>query len=135
MLGTAAVALVVASGCGSSANGRAAVQANKPPVYLLDPGLGELAVRPEYISFKIEAQRFTWIRNLRWQTWGGEAARGHGLYESCAGGRCSRATVAVRLWRRRPRHCSTGSSYTRITYLLRGRPVARRADPYVCEND
>src|ERR671924_70390 len=136
-LTTAAVALALMSGCGWGASGSAIPtrQAKKPPVYLLDPGLGELAVRPEYISFKIEAQRFTWIRNLRWRTWGGETARGRGLFESCAGGHCSRATVAVRLWRRRPRHCSTGSSYTRITYVLHGRPVTRRADPYVCEND
>jgi hypothetical protein len=126
--------LAVASGRGASVSGQAASQLKKPPVYILDPGLDELAVRPEYISFKIEAQRFTWIRNLRWQAWGGDAARGRGLLESCAGGHCTRVTVAVRLWHRRPRHCSTGSSYTRITYL-RGRPVTRRADPYVCENN
>jgi hypothetical protein len=131
--------LAVASACGSSQafarEAGPAAQARKPPVYILDPGLDTLAVRPEYISFGIVAQRFSWIRGLRWQSWGGETARGHGVYELCSGGRCKRASVDVRLWRRRPRNCSTGSSYTRITFVLHGRTVTRHADPYVCEND
>jgi hypothetical protein len=130
ILAAAAVTLAVASACGSSQ-----ASARKPPVYILDPGLGTLAVRPEYISFGIMAQRFTWLRGLHWQSWGGETARGRGVYEACSGGRCKRTGVDVRLWRRRPRNCPTGSSYTRVTYVLHGRAVTRHADPYVCEND
>jgi hypothetical protein len=104
-------------------------------VYILDPGLDSLAVRPEYISFGIVAQRFSWLRDLRWRSWGGGDARGRGVYEVCSDGRCRRARVGVRLWRRRPRNCPTGSSYTRITYVLHGHAVTRHADPYVCEND
>lgn len=140
VFGMAAVALVAVSGCGSSgsaANERegSAAQAKKPPVYILDPALDTLAVRPEYISFGIVAQRYSWIRGLRWQSWGGETARGRGVYEACSDGHCKRAGVEVRLWRRRPRRCSTGSSYTRISYVLHGRAVTRHADRYVCEND
>ena len=132
----AAIAFAVASACSLASEQTAlAARAKKPPVYILDPGLDMLAVRPEYISFGIVAQRFSWLRSLHWRSWGGETALGRGVYESCFGGRCKRASVDVRLWRRRPRHCSTGSTYTRITYVLHGRTVTRHADPYVCEND
>ena len=138
-LAATAVALAAVSACGSSqasaAQAGPVAQGKKPPVYILDPGLDTLAVRPEFISFGIVAQRFSWIRSLHWHSWGGETARGRGIYEVCSGGRCKHANVDVRLWRRRPRNCSTGSSYTRITYVLHGRAVTRHADPYVCEND
>ena len=130
-----AIALAVASASRSSEQAAVAAQVKKPPVYILDPGLDTLAIRPEYISFGIVAQRFSWLRDLHWRSWGGETARGRGTYEVCSDGHCTRTGVDVRLWRRRPRNCSTGSSYTRITYVLHGRAVTRRADPYVCEND
>jgi hypothetical protein len=135
VLCAAAIALAFASACPLPSEQAAVAQAKKPPVYILDPGLNTLAVRPEYISFGIVAQRFSWLRGLHWQSWGGESARGRGVYEACSDGRCKRARVDVRLWRRRPRNCSTGSSYTRITYVLHGRAVTRHAGPYVCEND
>lgn len=122
------VAIFLGVGCDSSAA--------KPPVYLLDPGpTNGLSVRPEYISFKPLGQTFTWIRGLRWRTWGAASARGRGIFESCSFGRCKRARAEVRLSRRRPTNCSTGSSYTRITYVVRGRTRTVPADVYICEND
>jgi hypothetical protein len=66
---------------------------------------------------------------------GGETARGRGMFEVCADGRCRRATVEVRLSRRRPVNCPTGSSYTRVTYVTGGRERTRPADQYICEDD
>jgi hypothetical protein len=122
--------------CTSSDSSPAGVQAVvKPPVYLLDPGLDGLAVKPEYISFRIERQTFVWIRNLHWRAWGSDIALGRGLLESCASGKCRRVQLEVRLSRRRPRDCPTGSSYTRITYIVDRRETMRPADPYICEDD
>jgi len=128
VLGAIVVAIFLGAGCDSSAA--------KPPVYLLDPGpTGGLSVRPEYISFKALGQTFSWIRGLRWRAWGGESARGRGIFETCSFGRCKRASAGVRLWRRRPRNCPTGSSYTRITYVTQNRTRTIPADRYICEND
>jgi hypothetical protein len=122
--------------CTSSGSSRAGEQAVlKPPVYLMDPGLDSLAVKPEYMSFRTKSQSFVWIRNLRWRAWGGDIALGRGLLESCADGKCRRVPVDVRLSRRRPRDCPTGSSYTRITHIGDGQETTRAADPYVCEDD
>jgi hypothetical protein len=122
--------------CTSSDSSRAGEQAVvKPPVYLMDPGLDSLAVKPEYISFRIRSQTFVWIRDLHWRAWGGDIALGRGLLESCASGKCRRVQVDVRLSRGRPRDCRTGSSYTRITYIADRGETTRAADPYVCEDD
>ena len=133
----AVIALFGAVGCGSSqpeVEPPSTVTA-APPVYLLDPGLETLTVRPQYISFPIASQKWTWIRELRWQSWGGDTARGLGTLEVCADGRCRRTAAEVRLSRRRPASCPTGSSYTRISYVTGGRERTRMADPYVCEDD
>jgi hypothetical protein len=109
--------------------------ADKPPVYLNDPGLVGLAVKPDYISFKPRSQTFAWIRDIHWDSWGSETALGNGKLEICTFGRCSRTPADVRLWRRRPRNCPTGSSYTRITYVAGGHTTTRPAEQYICEND
>src|SRR6476660_5161727 len=117
------VALLAVTGSTLSIAGEseaATVGAKKPRVYLLDPGLGGLAVRPSYISFKPQSQTFTWIRDISWRSWGAVAARGHGTLEICSFGHCRRAAADLRLWRRRPLNCATGSSYTRITYVASG---------------
>lgn len=106
-----------------------------PPVYLNDPGLVGLAVRPEYILVKPPTQTLQWIRSIRWSSWGAERARGRGLYEICSFGKCERSPTDVILSRRIPLDCSTGSSYTRITYWARGRATSVPADAYVCEDD
>ncbi len=133
------VTLLAGTGTTLSATGEsqgATVSAKKKPrVYLLDPGLEGLAVRPSYISFKPQSQTFTWIRDISWRSWGGETARGRGTLEVCSFGHCRRAAADVRLWRRRPLNCPTGSSYTRITYVASGRTITRLADPYICESD
>lgn len=132
----AVLTLVVgAAGCGSSEPKTPSAVTVAPRVYLLDPGLETLAVRPQYISFPIASQTWTWIRDLRWRSWGGDTARGLGVLEVCADGRCRRATAEVHLVRRRPVDCPTGSSYTRITYIADGRERTRPADPYICEDD
>ena len=125
---------IAAAGCGSSEPQELSATA-PPPVYLLDPGLESLAVRPRYISFPIASQTWTWIRDLQWRSWGGETAHGRGVSEVCADGRCRRGATDVRLSRRRPVSCPTGSSYTRITYVASGQERTRPADPYICEDD
>jgi hypothetical protein len=149
-----AVALVLAAvGSGCSASGietdSASVSARKAkapgatapmtlaviPVYLNDPGLTGLSQRPEYITLPVRRQTLEWVRNLTWQTWGTDIARGRGTWERCTFGRCKRAATQVTLSQRLPRDCSTGSSYTRITFTT---PAGRRtviADRYICEDD
>lgn len=135
-ISTLGIITLVLLACTSSESSRASVQAvAKPPVYLMDPGLDGLAVKPEYISFRTERQTFVWIRNLNWRAWGGDIALGRGLLESCSFGKCRRVQVDVRLSRRRPLDCPTGSSYTRITHIVDRRETTRPADPYICEND
>src|SRR5437879_5149073 len=110
-LATAAPVLAIGGSCGSSSTGHstAAITTKGPPIYLNDPGLVGVAVRPDYISFPFEDQTCRWIRDVRWRIWGGEEARGSGLLEVCSFGRCKRTPATVRLWRRRPRNCPTGS--------------------------
>ena len=113
----------------------ATLRSAAPPVYLDDPGLAGLSQRPEYISLPVRQQTLEWVRNLRWQTWGSDIARGRGTWERCTFGRCKRAATQVTLSQRLPRDCSTGSSYTRITFTT---PAGRRtvvAARYVCEDD
>jgi hypothetical protein len=41
-----------------------ALSRDSGPVYLEDPGLGGLAVRPDYISFPTSGPTFVWIRSM-----------------------------------------------------------------------
>lgn len=112
-----------------------AVLAASPPVYLNDPGLVGLAQRPEYITLPIRGQTFEWITRIRWSAWGGPTAQGTGTWERCTFGRCKRAKARVILSRQAPKGCSTGSSYTRITFVTPAGARTVPADPYICEND
>jgi hypothetical protein len=131
-LDAVAAALVPLAGAGAAPLHRQ----KRPPVYLEDPGLAGVAVRPSYISFPLRGQTWTWIRGIRWRTWGGPVATAaYALLESCSFGRCTTRRVPVRLSRRRPFRCPTGSSYTRIAYRARGVTRVVHVPAYVCEND
>jgi hypothetical protein len=129
-----AAAIVAALTCAALLAAGTLRAADTPPVYLDDPGLAGFAVKPDYISFKTRAQTLTWIRDIHWHSWGSETALGTGKLEICTFGRCTDTSAKVRLWRRRPRHCPTGSSYTRISYVAGGHTTTRTANAYVCEN-
>src|SRR4051794_28522270 len=90
--GMCLVVAVVAAG--ASSNRVRAVGARKAaPIYLNDPGLTGLAIRPAYISSRLKGQTWRWIRDIHWRTWSSEGARGSGLFEVCTFGRCRRAMV------------------------------------------
>jgi hypothetical protein len=128
------LALIAGAGCDSSdSKTRSAVVNSAPHVYLVDPGLKSAAVRPQYISFPIASRTWMWIRDLRWIVWGGDTASGLGMFEICAEGRCKRDTAEVHLEGIRPMACSSGSAYTRITYIADERQRTRQAD--TCKDD
>jgi hypothetical protein len=112
-----------------------AVFAATPPVYLNDPGLIGLAERPEYITPPQTGQTFEWVTRIRWSSWGGPTAQGTGTWERCTFGRCKRAKARVILSRLVPKGCSTGSSYTRITFVTTAGARTMAAPAYVCESD
>ena len=104
-------------------------------VWLNDPGLVGLAKRPTYISYPMEGQVWQWVTHIRWDSWGGDTAKGRGTWEKCTFGRCQTAVATVTLSRLLPPDCPTGASYTQVTVVTPKKTMTIAADRYICEND